>query len=306
MAFDATSSRAPFPKGGYESYYLVAHDPSAARAIWLRYTIHQPSGEDPQGLLWVSVFDATRGAPLGHRVPGVLTPDANVWLRIDDATIDRDGARGSMPGAAWDLRFTPIEGLLAYLPSERMYRAGLPKTKPLSLSPRARFDGTMRLGDATWMLEGWEGMVGHNWGTEHANRWIWLHGLFEGGDWIDLVAARIKAGPVQTPWIVNGAVSISGTRHRLGGLGRTRATAIEAHETSATLRIPGDGVTVHATVHAPDPVRWDYADPKGGMHDVVHSSIAELELEVHHSGTMRLLRTAHAASYELGSPREDR
>lgn len=305
MAFDPTTSRAPFPKGGYESYYLVAHDPHAARSVWIRYTIHQPPGEPPDGLLWLTVFDADRGAPLAHRVRGTLVADPGAWLRIGDSAIEARHARGSIPGASWDLRFAPVEPLLAYLPSERMYRGGLPKTKPISLSPRAGFEGSVRLGDAAFSLDAWEGMVGHNWGSEHANRWVWLHGLFDDGDWIDLVAARIKAGPVTTPWIVNGAVSIDGSRHRLGGLGRTRTTSIDARETSASMRLPGDGVTVHATVRAPDPARWDYADPKGGMHDVVNCSIAQLELEVRHRDTTRMLRTPHTASYELGVPSSD-
>lgn len=38
----------------------------------------------------------------------------------------------------------------------------------------------------------------HNWGTEHAERWIWLHCTgFEGdGDaWLDVVLARLRVGP---------------------------------------------------------------------------------------------------------------
>ena len=43
--------------------------------------------------------------------------------------------------------------------------------------PAARFDGTIELPGRTLRLDGWRGMVGHNWGGEHAARWIWLHGI---------------------------------------------------------------------------------------------------------------------------------
>ena len=34
-------------------------------------------------------------------------------------------------------------------------------------------------------------MVGHNWGAEHAERWIWLHGLTEDGDWLDAAIGKV-------------------------------------------------------------------------------------------------------------------
>ena len=43
-------------------------------------------------------------------------------------------------------------------------------------------------------------MIGHNWGAEHAERWIWLHGVFEQGAWLDKALGRVKVGPVLTPW----------------------------------------------------------------------------------------------------------
>jgi hypothetical protein len=302
MSFDPASSRAPFAKGGYESYYLVAHHPSAPQAVWIRYTVHQEPGGEPGCLLWLTVFDAPRGPAWARRETRPPSPRDGAWLRVGDAAIDGVSATGALADASWDLRIEPLEPMLAYLPSERMYRGPLPRTKPISLAPRARFHGSLHAEGRTIAVEGWEGMLGHNWGSEHANRWIWLHGIFDEGAWIDLVAARIKAGPVLTPWLANGAVSFDGARHRLGGLGRTRAVRIDAHQTSATMLMPGDGVTVHATVRAPDPVRWDYADPRGGAHEVVNCSIASLELEVRHRDATRRLRTEHAASYELGVP----
>ena len=90
-----------------------------------------------------------------------------------------------------------------------MYRAPVPKTKLLSPYPDARFDGVVRAGEREVELDGWRGMVGHNWGTQHAERWIWLHGAgFEGADdvWLDAAIGRIKLGLVTTPWIANGTL----------------------------------------------------------------------------------------------------
>ena len=45
-------------------------------------------------------------------------------------------------------------------------------------------------------------MIGHNWGSEHAERWVWLEGTgFEGSPdtYFDAGAARIKLGPGPPP-----------------------------------------------------------------------------------------------------------
>ena len=66
-----------------------------------------------------------------------------------------------------------------------MYRARLPRTKLLSPAPAARFSGSLTVDGRSIDVDGWRGMAGHNWGAQHAERWIWLHGLTEDGDWLD-------------------------------------------------------------------------------------------------------------------------
>jgi hypothetical protein len=188
-----------------------------------------------------------------------------------------------------------------------MYRARLPRTKLLSLSPSALFDGTLEADGETVSVHGWRGMVGHNWGEQHAAQWIWLHGLgFEGagtGTWLDLAVGRVRIGPVVTPWIANGAVSIDGERIPLGGLGRR--VAVDAASDRCDLRLPGAGVTVSATVSAPSDafVEWDYADPDPGhpAHRVLNCSVADLTVNVaRRGGTPVELRTSGSAAYEWG------
>ena len=57
-------------------------------------------------------------------------------------------------------------------------------------------------------------MVGHNWGAQHAERWIWLHGVTEEGDWLDAAIGKVKLGRVTTPWVASGALSLGGERPR--------------------------------------------------------------------------------------------
>ncbi len=107
-------------------------------------------------------------------------------------------------------------------PSPSSRSAPLPKTKLESPRPHVAVGGKVTFGDQVVELDGWPGMIGHNWGAQHAERWIWLHGvLFEDrpDDWLDIALGRIRIGRALTPWVANGVISLNGERVRIGGLG---------------------------------------------------------------------------------------
>ena len=191
-----------------------------------------------------------------------------------------------------------------------MYTAPLPRTKLLSPSPAARFEGRISVDGRDITVDNWGGMIGHNWGAQHAERWIWLHGLaFDGatdGTWLDAAIGRIKLGPVTTPWVGNGALSLDGRRHALGGLGK-RA---EIHETTTgcEFALPGEGIRLRGAVSAPqkDFVGWIYADPDGSEHHTVNCSVADMSLTVERDGAEPLeLQVGGGAAYELGMRERD-
>jgi len=155
-------------------------------------------------------------------------------------------------------------------------------------------------------------MVGHNWGSQHAERWVWLHGAGFGGrddgTFLDVAAGRVRLGGRTTPFVANGVLSLDGVRHQLGGLTRTRATRLAERPDGCRFRLPGRGVTVEGAVEAPrkDLVGWVYADPAGGRHDTVNCSIATMRLVVHRPGHDPVeLESARGAAYELGMRERD-
>src|SRR5207245_2635074 len=129
-------------------------------------------------------------------------------------------------------------------------------------------------GRGTIEVRGWEGMVGHNWGSEHAERWIWLHavGLAEAPEaWLDVALGRVRLAGRLTPWIANGALSLAGQRYRLGGLG-ARGLRVQESAAGCALELAGErGMSLKARVSVPASTAagWRYADPDGSGHDVV-------------------------------------
>jgi hypothetical protein len=298
-------------EGLYESYFLTAHHPEKPRALWMRHTVHKRPGHDPIGSVWLTLFDADAKEPVKavkENFPaGRLAPDG--YVRIADSWLRPGRATGKVPGTTWDFTFATDEPEQRHLPAEWMYTAAVPRTKSLTPHPAARFDGKL----GRWKLEGWSGVVSHNWGSEHAERWIYLHcGRFDGHDehtWLEFVTGRIRLGPVTTPWVANGALQLDGTRHRLGGPQRARSTKVDDDPTRARFVLTGDDVRVEGEVTAPKDrfVAWRYASPDLDERHSVHCSIADLRLQVRRPGRPDVELTARGgATYELGMrPGED-
>ncbi|HEY2477120.1 MAG TPA: hypothetical protein VGI17_00135 [Solirubrobacterales bacterium] len=283
--------------GHYESFYVKACGPDGGLGLWIRHTVHKRPGEEPTGSIWFTLFDRGAPAPRATKltVPasGLSAPAAG-W--IDVAVPGAGGPVGAEAGsgraeigpgrgegavdtealaASWSLRFGGGDEPCRYLPADWLYEAPLPRTKFVAPFPDAVFDGTLEVGGASLEIAGWPGMIGHNWGTEHAERWVWIEGtgFADAPDaWFDVGAARIKLGPKITPWVPAGMLALDGVRHRLGGLGAIRSARIEESPTACSFSLPGKDIVVHGRVEAPqkDFVGWLYADPKGGEHHTVN------------------------------------
>jgi hypothetical protein len=300
--------------GMYESFYLRAVSPTEPVGVWIRNTVHKPPGRPPRGSVWCTVFDARGGAPLMHKLStDELSVPADGWIAVgQDTSMGPGRAQGRCGPARWSLSFVAAEPELRHLSPALLYRTPLPRTKLTSPAPAATFGGVLELeGRPSIDLDGWRGMVGHNWGSEHAERWIWLHGIgFQDSPdaWLDVALGRLLIAGRMTPWVANGVLSLDGHRHRLGGLG-ARGLRVRESAQGGVLEIPGaHGLSLRARVDVPQrsAAGWRYADPDGGEHDVVNCSVAALELTVEQAGgAPRTLRTEHGCAYELGMRERD-
>ena len=300
--------------GHYESYFIKATRPGGGQGIWIRHTVHKRPDADPTAALWLTVFDAEAPGPRAAKASfeaAELSAPQGSYIRIDGAQLDPGHATGQIEAgdvkASWDLRFTDEGEPFHHLPYDRLYDAPVPRTKFLSPYPSARFDGRLTIDGDEIDLAQWPGMIGHNWGAEHAERWVWIQGAFlddEEPTYFDMAAGRIKIGPVTTPWVANGMLRIGATEHRLGGFDRMLSTKVAEQPTSCRFRIAGKGVKLRGRAGSEQRnfVAWVYADPKGPEHNTLNCSISDLELEVERDGRppQRLVLTG-AAAYEYGT-----
>lgn len=295
----------PLAAGHYESVYLKAAEPGGRRALWIRHTVLKRPGQPPRGSVWLTLFDADRAdgsPPFTVKVtgpPGEVAGNDGDLMRTAVGAISpgRTTAELAADGrsAQWFLAIRGEAPPFPYLPSPRLYRAPLPRTKAVSARPAVTLHGTLMAGGREVDVDGWPGMVGHNWGSEHAERWIWLHG---GG--LDAILGRVKVGPVLTPWIANGFFELDGVRQRIGGVGRP--ARVEESPERCRFAIGGAGLGLEGEVVAPRDqlIAWVYGDPSGGEHHSIHSSLAHIRVT---AGGRTV--EADGATYELGVREHD-
>ncbi|HEY0391791.1 MAG TPA: hypothetical protein VGC63_08790 [Solirubrobacterales bacterium] len=314
---------ARFPKlatkaGHYESFYVKACRPGGGQGIWIRHTVHKRPGAEPNASIWFVLFDRDAEGPRATKltVPAArLSAPAQSWIRVDTAEIGPERASGSIEtdalSASWELTFSGDAEPCKYLPADWLYEAPVPRTKFVAPYPDAAFSGQLQIDGEKITLDAWPGMIGHNWGSEHAERWVWLEGTGFGDSpntYFDAGAARVKIGRRTTPWLPSGMLVLDGEAHRLGGLGKVGSASIEPEPSACELTLPGKDIVVRGRVAAPkkDFVGWVYADPKGPEHHTVNCSVSDLELTVERPALPpRRLTLAAGAAYEFGMRETD-
>jgi hypothetical protein len=282
VARDLAEARAPFDARLYESHYLTAVDPAGGRALWLRHTaLHgKPS-------VWVTWFDPE---PHAQRVELDEPLSTSSWPRCSLGALTGTSARGQVGDTAWDLSWEPRAEPLPYLPSTRLYDRAFPRSQGVAVVPDAVLSGTY---DGT-SLDGWRGVVGHNWGRDHAEQWCWLHAPLPEG-WLDLVLVRIRVGRLLTPWTAGGGLSVDGTLRRTRP-GRVRL-AVDGPRTVARVPLRDGALTLE--VEGTHEVTWDYAAPSGPGRAVRNCSVADAHLALDDGRTWDLTGTV---AVEHGRP----
>jgi hypothetical protein len=287
--------------GGYESWFVSARDPASPRALWIRHTRLRSGAGPESAALWCTVADPGLGPQpvVVKQVFGAFPPGTAAGPGQFRGAAAMAGQR-----ARWDLAITGGQPAVRPLRPAVLYRAPLPRTKLEASVPDGLVAGLLEAGGHRVEVDRWRGTVGHNWGTEHADRWVWLHAAGFGAvpqAWLELVLARIKVGPARSPWIAFGAVSLGRELVPLGGLGR-RPT-VSADPGRFTARIPAAAGRLDLTVSTADDhaVAVAYADPRGGTRLVRHAALATIKLSFRRRGHGELSLSTTCGAYEYGT-----
>jgi len=309
--------------GRYESFFLRANDPTARRALWVRYTLLLPKGRPSEmvGDLWAVWFDfdgparqdeASRivavrerfpisAADLGFSTcrvsagPGELGPDRATGV-----------ARANGHEIAWDLHFDALAPTHRPFPYRWLERAPLPRTKTLTPIPRAAMRGQLRVDGAEIAIGGdvaWPGMMGHNWGSTHTPRYVWWQSSFVEGEpdaWFEGMTAELPIGPVVTPPLSLAHVHARGRTYAFDRLWRMHAAETTFTPFRFTARFTGPTHRLDACIEAPAETvaGLTYPNPDGTRLVCLNSKLARAELTLtalDGTGVLVLRSPYHAA-----------
>ncbi len=195
-------------RGLYESNYLKANSPDGRRAVWIKHNALRPVEGEGTAELWIVLYE--RGEPpvvAKREVPwsSVEADPDHLGFRAGGVSLAPDRAAGAIADLRWDLRLSGGQAPLFHLPLVRMYTASFPKKKALTPAPNLRFDGSIEVAGESWPVDGWIGLRGHNWGTEHAHAYAYGScNVWDDGDperAVDGFTVKVKIGGRPSPWL---------------------------------------------------------------------------------------------------------
>jgi len=285
---------------GYQSWFLSARDPGSPAALWIRHTRHRPRQGPESAALWCTVADRSQAGP------PVVVKQVFAAFPAGAAAGPRQFRGNAVMGqrtAHWDLTVSSPQPPLQPLRPAVLRRTPLPRTKLEVSAPDGWVTGTLGVDGRVVAVSGWRGTVGHNWGSEHADSWVWLHAEFgtAPGGWLELVLARIRIGRARLPWTAMGALSLDGERIPLGGLGRRPRVDARPGRLTAEIPAPGARVALTVTSSDDDAVAVRYADPSGGARAVRHAPRAGVELTLRRRRGRGAALSSGCAAYEYGT-----
>lgn len=292
----------------YESRFLRANHPDRAQAVWLRSTLLLPAPGDPVADVWVMLFDPDRN---GNRAVKQPYPLARADYRSDpwsgciaDTTIDDVSARGSVPGATWDLRITPGEEPAVKLLTDRAYRARFPTAKTQVRHPLARFDGIVAVGETRVELTGWLGSVNHNWGRRHTPAYAFGQVCgFDGEPQssLEIVTAHAAIGPLRLPAATLFVLRHGGREFAVRSVSAARHTHGSYEPFSWSFDGTTDGVQMRGEISAEprDVIGLTYTDTNGAAKYCYNSALATCRITLAGNGVDTELTATRRAMFEI-------
>ena len=305
-------------QGHYESFFMRANHPHLPQAFWIRYTIFSPNQhpENAIGELWAIYFDG-----LAHKSIAVkqeVKMDRCVFnnhafdIHIGDSFLRSNELKGNAAttenNITWNLNFKGDAEPLFVLP-ENLYEGGFPKAKLLVAKPMAVFNGSLTVNGKNINIADWVGSQNHNWGSKHTDNYAW--GQVAGFDnfpasFFEISTARLKMGPVWTPFFTIIALRHNGKEFRLNNLLQGLGAKGSFSNFNWDFYSKTSEATISGNIHAQkeDFTGLRYYNPPGGIKNCINTKIASCEIKVcykQNDGHRKeeILQTANRAAFEI-------
>lgn len=306
----------PGTRGGhYESWWLRANHPTRPLAFWIRYTLFclRQAPDKAIGELWCIWSDGENRRLTAVKRELPINDCRFAAERFEVAIADAQLRNNSLNGWAetqgkridWNLNYAGTAAPLFHLP-QKLYDKPLPKAKTLVGLPLAVFDGELRVNGEVMRIDRWIGSQNHNWGSKHTDHYA--YGQVAGFDnapdsFLEIATARIKLGPLWTPWMTSLVLRHDGREYQLNALARAFRNRGSFDYFDWHFSAEDDAVRITGHIHADASafVGLRYYNPPGSDKCCLNSKIAacELTLTDKRDGQSEVLMTQHRAAFEI-------
>lgn len=300
--------------GHYESFFQRANHPSKPRAFWIRYTLFSPKGrpDDALGELWAVYFDRDEQRIVAVRETRPLRESdfstQTFRVHIGEAKLGPDALIGQASlgehQVCWDLGYTSPAPPLLFL-DESLYDRRLPKAKTLVGSPMASYRGALTVDGESVPVNDWIGSQNHNWGEKHTDAYAWgqVAGFDNAPDaFFECSTARIKIGPLWTPWLTLMVLRVGDDTYALNGLWQALRASGRYEHFDWRFDSRREGIRIHGQFEAPASafVGLTYLNPPGGAKTCLNSKVARCRVTLERAGQEpRTLSTESRAAFEI-------
>jgi hypothetical protein len=178
--------------------------------------------------------------------------------------------------------------------------------KLVSPVPAALFSGQVTMNGRVIQFERLPGMQGHNWGRKHSHHYCWAHcSAFENESpsvYFEGFSAKIKLGPVVTPYLSMAALHLEDQTLRWNSLTAAATHRIRSDENSWRFRFSDDRFALEGSFASDRFAALDYINPNGTVSLCRNSKRAGAELTLYDRRTgspIRRLIAPAAAALEI-------
>ena len=305
--------------GHYESYFIRANHPTKPLAFWFRYSIFSPKpgqGIDNSavmGELWAVVFNRETNRMIAVKEEFPINECVFSYSGLDVSIADSGRL---LPGTAngkvnkngnhisWDLQYTDGQPALRLLP-KRLYKGKFPTAKAAVPNPMAVFTGVIEVNGETFVVDNWVGSQNHNWGSRHIDEYAWsqVAGFENEPDaFLECATARVKWGPLQTPWMTTVVLRYDGREIVMSNLWLAFRAKAAFKSFNWQFDTKHKGIRIRGEIEAPleSFIGFNYYKPDGGSSTCLNSKIAKCRLLVTEAGKPeRIFETRHRAAFEI-------
>jgi len=301
-------------KGHYESYFVRANHPNKPHAFWVRYTIFSPEGSNNEsvGEIWAMYFNGESNEVVAVQETFPINQCQFSGNKYDFRVGENVLTKGHLSGAAtlnghsisWLLNYSGDDSSILLLP-DKLYSTTLPKAKSLVTTPNILFDGDLIIDGQKLLVDGWQGSENHNWGRKHTDQYAWgqVAGFDNNSDaFLECSTARIKVGPIWSPWMTIAVLVVNGHRYRFNSiLCSLKAKAkYDYFDWNFKTSNGQETLVVNISANKANFAGLSYKNPPKGSHTCLNSKIGSCTVQLTDKfGNVISLITDNRAAFEI-------